>query len=350
MILRYDRFVSESLLGKVAIKTKEVFNRRQISENDRIGDKWISRIMDDWMRKKDPLKISLRDNGSYVQFVYVISDEPSVTTGAANREDGDIDVEITLLRENWGNDISGARIGATIFREYRGNLNLFGRSMKDNKIVQDDKGIREDVYDYINISRSKAVECVKTISDEILKKYPKIDRKRITPSHLSNLYDGLYQKHRRDLAEKRRKDESEYGPKQMKIKSDILSKTKIGPDELGDMIYELEDDFGYELKILNSEVSDGIMDIVTKTDNPVNVQKFNNRNCIPDGIYYLVSVSSTDRLSDSDSDKTNQYFKNNRRIRSHFDYLGRASDVFKDFIVPYSIESEKSFYFILRQK
>lgn len=245
------------------------------------------------------------------------------------------------------------RIEATVFREYRGNLNLFGRSMKDNKIIQDDKGIREDVYDYINISRSKAVECVKTISGEILKKYPKIEwiggEKRITVDRFWNLYPDMLEKHQRYIEEKTRKDESEYGPKQMKIKSDILSKTKIGPDELRDLIYELEDDFGYELKIMNSEVSDGIMTIVTNTD-PVNTQKFNNRNIIPDGIYYLISVSSdaANRLNYSDSDKTDQYFRNNRRIRSRFDYLGRVSDVFSGIVVPYSIGG--GFCFILRQK
>lgn len=343
MITKYDKFISESIFSKakqgianLSIKSKEIVNRKELQNNDKIGDKWINKIKEDWLKNKNPLKIQLNNNESYISLTYVISDSKTTIPSSGNRNKGDIDIKFLLINKGgWDNDISGARIEVSMFIPYKGNLLLIGRDMKDNSIIQSDNGLKGDYYDYINISKSKAEGVINFIRSEINRNFPKLKDKDITLNNVFDNYPNIKDNVNKELKLKRENDKSEYYKKQKDIRNNVISKSKNNLDEIMDMMYDLEDYDNLLPKIYISDVDDGIMTILS--DDGTNTSKFNTNGRLPDGVYYIVKLDFKNTELDKGieyyvelSNKIQTYLSKNRRIRSKFDYIGKCYNIFAD--------------------
>jgi len=161
---------------------KEIPNRKEILINDKIAEKYINLIYEDWEKNKDIFRAKIADSGYFVTLWYKVSNYPNghVNTlpGWGNRGDGELLIQINLIRTNilfdFDNDISRARISADIFFPYKGCFNLFGRDLETNKLIVNEKGIEYDVYDYINISKDKVEKLIKFIKNKYIEEYPEL--------------------------------------------------------------------------------------------------------------------------------------------------------------------------------
>lgn len=169
IIKSYESYVSESIISKA----KELFNFRQISENDKIAKKYIDMIYKDWNKNKNLLKSFISISDDSTTFKYLISDNESDICGTGTSEEH-ILIQLILIKDisNWQSDTSRARISAKIFKPYIGSKELFGRDIKTDKIIINDNGIDGDVYSYINISHNQVSKIIDFFKSEFIKKYP----------------------------------------------------------------------------------------------------------------------------------------------------------------------------------
>jgi hypothetical protein len=372
MIQKYEQFVSESFLGTVSAKMKELTNKKTISVNDRIADKWIRLIVEDWRKKRDPLKVGFRQSKDSVEMNYVLTNSPSVVIGIANRDEGDIDVTITWIKSgSWSNDISGARLSVTRFVPYRGDLLLVGRrSDKLGQTVVSDDGLNpDDHYSYINISQSKAKKIIEDILGQIEKDYPVLKgRNNIHYTVYAAECPDLRSRYKKESEEKKRSDEENYKRESERIKKEILDKSKVSDEDLRDMVYDLEDEHSFlDMKILKGivENKDGPFKLIfTNLTREPMVGSFyqSKRTRMEPGIYYVLKFDMIEgRFSlGGVSNEIEKYLKTNRRVSSRFEYVGKADPDLNPY--GYSVSSVApgvsydkvwmrcSLTFILRQK
>jgi hypothetical protein len=379
MIQKYEQFVSESFLGTVSAKMKELTNKKTISVNDQIADKWIRLIVEDWRKKRDPLKVGFRQSKDSVEMNYVLTNSPSVVIGIANRDEGDIDVTITWIKSgSWSNDISGARLSVTRFVPYRGDLLLVGRrSDKLGQTVVSDDGLNpDDHYSYINISQSKAKKIIEDILGQIEKDYPVLKgRNNIHYTVYAAECPDLRSRYKKEFEEKKRSDEENYKRESERIKKEILDKSKVSDEDLRDMVYDLEDEHSFlDMKILKGivENKDGPFKLIftnltreaPMAPSPPMVGSFyqSKRTRMEPGIYYVLKFNMIEgRFSlGGVSNEIEKYLKTNRRVSSRFEYVGKADPDLNPY--GYSVSSVApgvsydkvwmrcSLTFILRQK
>jgi hypothetical protein len=379
MIQKYEQFVSESFLGTVSAKMKELTNKKTISVNDQIADKWIRLIVEDWRKKRDPLKVGFRQSKDSVEMNYVLTNSPSVVIGIANRDEGDIDVTITWIKSgSWSNDISGARLSVTRFVPYRGDLLLVGRrSDKLGQTVVSDDGLNpDDHYSYINISQSKAKKIIEDILGQIEKDYPVLKgRNNIHYTVYAAECPDLRSRYKKEFEEKKRSDEENYKRESERIKKEILDKSKVSDEDLRDMVYDLEDEHSFlDMKILKGivENKDGPFKLIftnltreaPMAPSPPMVGSFyqSKRTRMEPGIYYVLKFDMIEgRFSlGGVSNEIEKYLKTNRRVSSRFEYVGKADPDLNPY--GYSVSSVApgvsydkvwmrcSLTFILRQK
>ena len=140
-------------------KAKEFSNRKQILENDKLVSKYFDLIYQDWDFYKDLNRVKIYENSGYIGFSYLVSDNKKADVMWANRDEGDITINLTLIEDNilldWQRDISRGRIEAHISTSIGESL-LFGRKMENNKVVENERGIEDiDTWSYLNISKNK---------------------------------------------------------------------------------------------------------------------------------------------------------------------------------------------------
>ena len=352
MIRRYEQFVSESFLGTVSAKMKELTNKKTISVNDQIADKWIRLVLEDWKKKRDPLKVGFRQSKDSVEMNYVLTNSPSVVIGIANRDEGDIDVTITWIKSgSWSNDISGARLSVTRFVPYRGDLLLVGRrSDKLGQTVVSDDGLNpDDHYSYINISQSKAKKIIEDILGQIEKDYPVLKgRSNIHYTVYAAECPDLRSRYKKESEEKKRSDagdvrhlEEKYRMENDRIRKEILDKSRVSDEDLRDMVYDLEDEHSFlDMKIRKGivENKDGpfkviFTDLIGMRAYLVNAREpmvgsfyQSKKTGMEPGIYYVLKFDMIEgRFSlGGVSNEIEKYLKTNRRVSSRFEYVGKA--------------------------
>jgi hypothetical protein len=337
MIQKYEQFVSESFLGTVSAKMKELTNKKTISVNDQIADKWIRLIVEDWRKKRDPLKVGFRQSKDSVEMNYVLTNSPSVVIGIANRDEGDIDVTITWIKSgSWSNDISGARLSVTRFVPYRGDLLLVGRrSDKLGQTVVSDDGLNpDDHYSYINISQSKAKKIIEDILGQIEKDYPVLKgRNNIHYTVYAAECPDLRSRYKKESEEKKRSDEENYKRESERIKKEILDKSKVSDEDLRDMVYDLEDEYSFlDMKILKGIVENKdfpfkvIYNLLSSNQQMVGSFYGIKKSKMEPGIYYVLKFDMIEGgfSLGGVSNEIEKYLKTNRRVSSLFEYIGKA--------------------------
>jgi hypothetical protein len=315
---------------------KELSNRKTLLINDQIADKWIRLVLEDWRKKRDPLKVGFRKRNESVDMEYVITDSPTVVVGIANRDEGDINITITWIKSgSWSNDISGARLEVTRFEPYRGDLLLVGRRLSDNQSAVSDDGLNSrEHYSYINISQSKAKKIIEDMLGQIEKDYPVLKGKKyINYSVYAAECPDLRSRYKKESEEKKRSDEENYKRESERIKKEILDKSKVSDEDLRDMVYDLEDEYSFlDMKILKGivENKDGPFNLIfTNLTREPMVGSFyqSKRTRMEPGIYYVLKFDMIEgRFSlGGVSNEIEKYLKTNRRVSSRFEYVGKAN-------------------------
>lgn len=247
MIKKYKDFLNESILGKA----KELTNFRTISKNDLIADKYIDMIYADWEKKKDVIKAFIVQNNGYDIMTYRISDDTDSYAGAGNKNDGDIEIKLTHIKESgWDRDISDGRIEVTVFKPYKGDLVVLGRGLNSGDIINDDDGVKEN-SSYVNISGKKAKDVISFMKSKFIEKYPDLKSSK-NLSYLSVFeVDKDLVKSRKDKYEKRRKEQEEEYHRKRKEASDILNKdSKFDEGYFEDVFLESQEEFGFSMSVV----------------------------------------------------------------------------------------------------
>jgi hypothetical protein len=336
MIQKYEQFVSESFLGTISFKMKELSNRKTLLINDQIADKWIRLVLEDWRKKRDPLKVGFRKRNESVDMEYVLTDSPTVVVGIANRDEGDINITITWIKSgSWSNDISGARLEVTRFEPYRGDLLLVGRRLSDNQSAVSDDGLNSgEHYSYINISQSKAKKIIEDMLGQIEKDYPVLKgKKNINYSVYAAECPDLKSRYSKDVVSKKKTDEENYRRENERIKKEILDNGEVSDEDLRDMVYDLEDEYSFlDMKILKGivEKENGpfkvIYNLVSSNQQMVGDFYGIKKSRMVPGIYYVLKFDMIEGgfSLGGVSNEIEKYLKTNRRVSSLFEYIGKA--------------------------
>jgi hypothetical protein len=167
---RYTEFTNEGIISKGL----EIINYKTVKENDKIADKYIKMIYDNYKKHNNIMAAKIMDNTSSCSLIYKISDDPYAQAGTAGGQYPKfIEVKLTSIKERgWKNDITRARIEV----EQNGDgpsKRLVGRDMKTKKTVVSETGLG-DVYQYINISQSQVDKIIKFFKSEYIKNYPEM--------------------------------------------------------------------------------------------------------------------------------------------------------------------------------
>lgn len=165
-ILKYKVF-NEGIIGKA----KEIINRKTVLENNKVADKYLKMIMDDYEKKKNLIKLHINLHKEYDKLLYLIDDTefnvPKESTGEEH-----IKIELTYIKSNsWNNDISNARIKVTKFEPYKGDTHLIGRDLDTNQIFDDPNG-KNGNFSYLNISSKPVKKIIDFFIKEFTDKYP----------------------------------------------------------------------------------------------------------------------------------------------------------------------------------
>lgn len=247
MIKKYKDFLNEGILGKA----KELANFRTISKNDLIADKYINMIYTDWEKKKDVIKAFIVQNNGYDIMTYRISDDTDSYAGAGNKNDGDIEIKLTHIKESgWDRDISDGRIEVTVFKPYKGDLVVLGRGLNSGDIINDDDGVKEN-SSYVNISGKKAKDVISFMKSKFIEKYPDLKSSK-NLSYLSVFeVDKDLVKSRKDKYEKKRKEQEEEYHRMQKEASDILNRdSKFDEGYFEDVFLESQEEFGFSMNVV----------------------------------------------------------------------------------------------------
>jgi hypothetical protein len=256
MIKNYSDFIKEGILTK----GKQLLNYKSVKENDKIAQKYINMIYVDWEKNKNLLKVGIRraNDSDNMELEYRITDKDTLAfTG--NRDKGDILIKVSLVPSNYHNDISGARIFVNTFIPYKGELPLFGREMGTNKTIVDESGIKEDVYDYLNISEGPVKKLINFFKSKFHEKYPQLR----TSGNLSYLTVLPIDNELRESREKVHKEEREKEEKEFLKRKDEATKMlsdniQYSSEEIEDYFIELIDE-GRKIDIIPIYVKDGII-------------------------------------------------------------------------------------------
>lgn len=200
---RYNQFINEGIISKGL----ELINYKTVKENDKIAQKYLKMVYDNYNRHKNLMAVKIFFNKGYTNFWYKISEDPYAQAGTAGGEYPDyIEVKLTSINEmGWSSDLTRARIEVE-----KNGKNLIGRDMNTNKTIESESGIDRDVYDYLNISQSQVDKMIQFFKSEYIKKYPEMSdfrsfnymrileiNKKLT-NELNNRYVSQKKKHEED--------------------------------------------------------------------------------------------------------------------------------------------------------
>lgn len=250
----FDNVIKEGIISKGL----EILNYKEVRENDKIAKKYIDMIMSNWNKHKNLMAVKISKNDKYNTLCYKISDDVNAKCGISGGEYPEfIEVELTSINEmGWSNDKTRARISAS-----NKSCPLFGRTMDKNMtLIINDNGIKEAVYNYINISQSQVDNLIKFFEKEYIKKYPQLkNNKYFNYQEIfkvdKELKDNLFKEHSKIRAEKERK----YNEMQSKYISLIDENAYYSEEDIKDHFIELSD-FINEKNLTDIAVKIGIIE------------------------------------------------------------------------------------------
>lgn len=240
-LYRYKDFTNEGIISKGL----ELLNYRTIKENDKIAKKYIEMIYKDWEKNKNLMAVFLNFNDSNTSLTYKISDDPYTQ---CNTKGGDFEKETSEIKlmsineSGWDSDITRARIEATKFVQYKGDLHLFGRDMETNEVIVDNNGIEGDVYAYLNISKDQVDRLINFFKGKFIEKYPQLRGNK----HFSYIEILKHDKDLKDFLIKRSEDKRKSHIEQRKLEEEkytnlIKEHAKFDEQDIKDLFVDLTD-------------------------------------------------------------------------------------------------------------
>jgi hypothetical protein len=301
---RYNQFINEGIISKGL----ELLNYKTVKENDKIAQKYLKMIYDNYDKHKNLMAIKISINSGYTSFWYKISEDPYTQAGTRGGNFSDyIEVKLTTIQESgWPSDITRARIEVEKNGKY-----LIGKNMDTNKTIEAESGIDSTILPYINISQSQVDKMINFFKTEYIKKYPEmIDDLKFNYMRIFEIDKEIRKSlENRDKAS-RKKYEDDRIQFENKFKDFIDLNAKFDHEEINDYFIDLIDhmsDTIYEKPSIGigTIIDDKFADLVKKVDSSFfkdgffYSRKLNNIQGIKPGkIYYYLNFNIPDNQAE----------------------------------------------------
>lgn len=231
----YNQFINEGIVSKGL----ELLNYKTIKENDKIAQKYLKMVYDNYNKHKNLMAIKIAINSGYTTLWYKISEDPYTQANTSGGEFPDyIEVKITSINESgWSSDITRARIEVE-----KNGKKLIGRDMDTNKTIESESGIDKSVYDYLNISQSQVDKMIQFFKSEYIKKYPEmIDFKAFNYMRILEIDKELKKELENRFKSSKKKHEDDRVELESKFKEFIEQNAKFDHEEINDYFIDLID-------------------------------------------------------------------------------------------------------------
>lgn len=344
MIIKYHQFINEGL--------KEIINFRQIKVNDQIAKKYIDMMYADYENKKDLLQVFIVDDS----LSYHLHDDPFLHAGT-NLPEGGLDIK--LNRNSSG--ISGGEISVEIFIPRRGTNPIFGRSRSDGKIIFNDKGITENIHEYINISQSIVDKALTFFRKEYVKKYPELGKniRHLNPNKILDIDKDLFDSRIKKIKDLRIANEIEYTKKKEYNLSYIEKNSKYTSEDIEDFFLDLSDSM-CNLKCVALGYYDGVdfnytnhfftkYKSISSIDNKMLVDLIDYE-YLKEGIYYIVMYNHPYIEMGLNEDKIIKFLNDDKRIKNLFEVISTGYGRGKEKNILSEVCNSTEYGILLRQK
>jgi len=232
---RYNQFINEGIISKGL----ELLNYKTVKENDKIAQKYLKMVYDNYNKHKNLMAVKIAINSGHTTLWYKISEDPYTQAGTAGGEYPKYtEVEITSINEmGWNSDITRARIEVE-----KDGKRLIGRDMDTNKTIESESGIDKDVYSYLNISQSQVDKMIDFFKSEYIKKYPEMANfKAFNYMRILEIDKGLKKLLEDRYKNSRKKHEDDRIELENKFKDFIDQNAKFDHEEINDYFIDLID-------------------------------------------------------------------------------------------------------------
>jgi hypothetical protein len=232
---RYNQFINEGIISKGL----ELLNYKTVKENDKIAQKYLKMVYDNYNKHKNLMAVKISINSGYTTLWYKISEDPYTQANTSGGEFSDyIEVKITSINETgWSSDITRARIEVE-----KNGKHLIGRDMDTNKTIESEHGIDKNVYGYLNISQSQVDKMINFFKSEYIKKYPEMSNFKAFNYWIILEIDKEIKKELEDrYKSSRKKHEDDRVELENKFKDFIDQNAKFDHEEINDYFIDLID-------------------------------------------------------------------------------------------------------------
>lgn len=238
-LLRYKQF-NEGIISKGL----ELINSKEIKESDKIAQKYLDMIYKDYEKKKSLLAVKISNNKGYKKFWYKITEDPYGNPSTSGGEYDYIIIELTSINEMGWSDITRARFGAEISQKGSRTKNIVGRDMKTNKLIFNENGINEEVYDYVNVSQGPIEKIINFFTKEYISKYPQLKgSQHLNSMKIMEIDKKFSEEMNLFYKNKHEKSRKEHDEKHSKL-NDIIEKTSFyKEDDLMDYFLDIKEFF-----------------------------------------------------------------------------------------------------------
>jgi len=275
----YNQFINEGVISKGL----ELLNYKTVKENDRIAQKYLKMVYDNYNKHKNLMAVKIIINSGYTTLWYKISEDPYTQAGTAGGEYPDyIEVELTSINEmGWSSDLTRARIEVE-----KNGKHLIGRDMDTNKTIESEHGIDKYVYEYLNISQSQVDKMINFFKSEYIKKYPEMrDFKAFNYNRILEIDRELKKELENKYKSDRKKHEDDRIELQNKFKDFIERNAKFDHEEINDYFIDLIDYMNDT--ILDEKPSIGIGTIIDNKFVTL-IKRTNSNSFFKDGLFYFL--------------------------------------------------------------
>ena len=275
----HNQFINEGVISK----RLELLNYKTVKENDRIAQKCLKMVYDNYNKHKNLMAVKIIINSGYTTLWYKISEDPYTQAGTAGGEYPDyIEVELTSINEmGWSSDLTRARIEVE-----KNGKHLIGRDMDTNKTIESEHGIDKYVYEYLNISQSQVDKMINFFKSEYIKKYPEMrDFKAFNYNRILEIDRELKKELENKYKSDRKKHEDDRIELQNKFKDFIERNAKFDHEEINDYFIDLIDYMNDT--ILDEKPSIGIGTIIDNKFVTL-IKRTNSNSFFKDGLFYFL--------------------------------------------------------------
>jgi len=249
--MKHLKSYNEGILSKA----KELINYDK--KASQIGKKWVDRVIQDWLKNKDLFRVSIRENSSHTILEYLISNSDiyHADVQIGNRSENDITVKITYIKNilSWSDDKTQARLEVTKYNDYIGEVTIVGRNLSTGELIDDEKGVKDNTYSYVNIPSADAKHLIQSFISIFKSRYPSMVKyygKKQMLELDSSLKTREIERQNRRFAIK--KNERELSEKQANaILSPIIKSLTVTEDDIRDVLIDIED-YRKDINIIHS--------------------------------------------------------------------------------------------------